>query len=67
MKLEEMTNAQLVNIILRKDDIETRLRKEIASLQNENKQLVEKRRAKEVAICLITAVICVVFMALLNL
>ena len=67
MKLEEMTNAQLVNIILRKDDVETRLRKEIASLQNENKQLVEKRRAKEVTICLITAVICVVFMALLNL
>lgn len=67
MKLEEMTNAQLVNIILRKDDIETRLRKEIASLQNENKRLVEKRRAKEVTICLITAVICVVFMALLNL
>ena len=65
MKLEEMTNEQLVNIILRKDDVETRLRKEIASLQRENKRWVEKRRAKEVTICLITAVICVVFMALL--
>ena len=65
MKLEEMTNEQLVNIILRKDDVETRLRKEIASLQRENKRLVEKRRAKEVAICLVTAFICVVFMALL--
>ena len=65
MKLEEMTNTQLVNIILRKNDVETRLRKEIASLQHENKRLVEKRRAKEVAICLVTAIICMVFMALL--
>ena len=65
MKLEEMTNAQLVDIILRKDDVETRLRKEIASLQRENKRLVEKKRGKEVAVCLITAFICVVFMALL--
>lgn len=65
MKLEEMTNKQLVNIIMRKDDVETRLRKEIASLQRENKRLVEKRRAKEVTICLVTAFICVVFMALL--
>ena len=65
MKLTEMTNDQLVNIILRKDDVETRLRKEIASLQHENKRLVEKRRAKEVSICFITAFICLVFMALL--
>lgn len=48
MKLEEMTNAQLVNIILRKDDIETRLREEIASLEKENKRLVKKKRGKEV-------------------
>ena len=33
MKLEEMTNAQLVNIILRKDDVEARLRAEIATLK----------------------------------
>ena len=39
MKLTEMTNDQLVNIILRKDDVETRLRAEIASLKQENKQL----------------------------
>ena len=60
-----MSNAQLVNIILRKDDIETRLREEISSLEKENKRLVKKKRGKEVAICLITFVICLVFMALL--
>ena len=45
MKLEEMTNAQLVNIILRKDDVETRLRTEIATLKKENKRMnMDKNR-----------------------
>jgi len=39
MRLEDMTKTQLLNIILRKDDVETRLRAEIASLKQENKQL----------------------------
>jgi len=65
MKLEEMTNAQLVNIILRKDDVETRLRKEIASLQQENKRLANLRRVKEVAICLVAAAICLTIMVIL--
>ena len=65
MKLEEMTNAQLVNIILRKDDVETRLRKEIASLQRENKRLANLRRVKEVAICLVAAAICLTIMVIL--
>lgn len=65
MKLEEMTNAQLVNIILRKDDVETRLRKEIASLQQENKRLANLRRVKEDAICLVAAAICLTIMVIL--
>ena len=39
MRLEDMTKTQLLNIILRKDDVETRLRAELASLKQENKQL----------------------------
>lgn len=61
MKLEEMTNAQLVNIILRKDDVETRLRKEIATLQQENKRLVNVKRFRVLAIGLIIAMICMAF------
>lgn len=64
MKLEEMTNAQLVNIILRKDDVETRLRKEIASLQQENKRLVKVKRFGVLAICLISAIMCMAFVGL---
>lgn len=61
MKLTEMTNDQLVNIILRKDDVETRLRKEIATLQQENKRLVKVKRYRVLAICLIIAVMFMVF------
>ena len=39
MRLEDMTKTQLLNIILRKDDVEARLRAELASLKQENKQL----------------------------
>lgn len=61
MKLTEMTNDQLVNIILRKDDVETRLRKEIAILRQENKRLVKVKRNRVLAICLIIAMICMAF------
>lgn len=61
MKLTEMTNDQLVNIILRKDDVETRLRKEIATLQQENKRLVKVKRYRVLATGLIIALICMVF------
>jgi len=61
MKLTEMTNDQLVNIILRKDDVETRLRKEIAILQQENKRLVKMKRYRVLAIGLIIAVVCLAF------
>jgi len=66
MKLEEMTNAQLVNIILRKDDVETRLRNEIATLQKENKRLVNVKRFRVLAFGLIIAVVCLVFIGLLS-
>ena len=46
MKLEEMTNAQLVNIILRKDDIETRLREEIASLEKKTSGWLKRKEAR---------------------
>lgn len=61
MKLTEMTNDQLVNIILRKDDVETRLRKEIATLQQENERLVKVKRYRVLAIGLIIAVVCLAF------
>lgn len=61
MKLTEMTNDQLVNIILRKDDVETRLRNEIATLQQENKRLVKVKRFRVLAIGLIIAVMFMVF------
>ena len=59
MKLEEMTNAQLVNIILRKDDVETRLRAEIATLKKENKRIGRVCWAKTIGICLLFAAICI--------
>lgn len=59
MKLEEMTNAQLVNIILRKDDVETRLRAEITTLKKENKRIEKVCWAKTVGICMLFAAICI--------
>lgn len=64
MKLEGMTNAQLVNIILRKDDVETRLRKEIATLKEENKRIGRVCLAKTAGVCLLFAVICIAFFTL---
>lgn len=51
MKLTEMTNAQLVNIILRKDDVEAELRREIAVLQRQNKRMVQVKRSGVLTIC----------------
>ena len=42
MKLEDMTKTQLLNIILRKDDVETRLRAEIAMLKTKNERLAKE-------------------------
>ena len=42
MKLEDMTKTQLLNIILRKDDVETRLRAEIAMLKKKNERLAKE-------------------------
>ena len=64
MKLKEMTNDQLVNIILRKDDVDTRLRKEIAALQQENERLVIVKRFRVLDVGLIIAVACLAFIGL---
>lgn len=64
MKLEDLTTTQLVNIILRKDDVETRLRKEIATLQLENERLVKGKRFRVLAIGLVIAVICLAFIGI---
>ena len=64
MALKDMTKAQLVNIILRKDDVEIRLKKEIVSLIQENEQLDKEykkmKRLRILTICLILAITCVV-------
>lgn len=64
MALKDMTKAQLVNIILRKDDVEIRLKKEIVSLKQENEQLDKEykkmKRLRIITICLILAITCVV-------
>ena len=59
MRLEDMTKTQLLNIILRKDDVETRLRAEIATLKEENKRVGRVCWAKTIGICLLFAVICI--------
>lgn len=64
MRLEDMTKAQLLNIILRKDDVETRLRAEIATLEQENKRMERTCLTKAVAISILINVICMVTFAL---
>lgn len=66
MKLTEMTNDQLVNIILRKDDVETRLRKEIATLKRENKRMGKVCWTRTIGICLLFVVICFITLTLLS-
>ena len=64
MRLEDMTKAQLLNIILRKDDVETRLRDEIATLEQENKRMGRACLTKAVAISILINVFCLVIFAL---
>ena len=66
MKLVDMTKEQLVNIILRKDDIEKRLKEKVNLLEKEKEQLIEKSekmsrtRKRTRMICLMLALLCVV-------
>ena len=66
MKLTEMTNDQLVNIILRKDDVEKRLKDKVNLLEKEKEQLIEesekmsRTRKRTRMICLMLAFLCVV-------
>lgn len=39
--LEKLTQEQLINIILRKDNLERMLRTEVKKLQNKNRKLAE--------------------------
>lgn len=64
MKLREMSNEQLVNIILRKDDVETKLRAEIATLKKENKRIGRVCWAESAGVCLLFVVICIAFFTL---
>ena len=67
MKLLDMTKEQLVNIILRKDDVEIRLKEEIVSLKQEKERLDKEykrmKRLRILTIFLILAIICVVSVA----
>jgi len=66
MKLVDMTKEQLVNIILRKDDVEKRLKDKVNLLEKEKKQLVEesekmsRTRRRTRIICLMLTFLCVV-------
>ena len=66
MKLVDMTKEQLVNIILRKDDIEKRLKEKVNLLEKEKEQLIEesekmsRTRKRTRMICLMLAFLCVV-------
>ena len=66
MKLVDMTKEQLVNIILRKDDVEKRLKDKVNLLEKEKEQLIEeseklsRTRKRTRMICLMFAFLCVV-------
>lgn len=66
MKLEEMTKKQLLNIILRKDDVENRLRAEIESLKQKNHRLEKERWTGAIGTCLLFAVICISSVSLMS-
>ena len=73
MSLLDKTRTELINIILRKDDVEKRLMDKIKLLEKEKKQLIEdiekmKRTRKRMRIiCLILTFLCVVsFVTLTN-
>ena len=60
MALKDITKAQLVDIILRKDDVEIRLKQEKERLDKEYKKM---KRLRTLTIFLILAIICVVSVA----
>ena len=66
MKLVDMTKEQLVNIILRKDDVEKRLKDKVNLLEKEKEQLIEESEKMSITrkrmrmICLMFAFLCVV-------
>ena len=66
MKLVDMTKEQLVNIILRKDDVEKRLKDKVNLLEKEKEQLIEeseklsRTRKRTRMICIMFAFLCVV-------
>ena len=66
MRLEDMTKTQLLNIILRKDDVETRLRAEIATLKRETKRMGKVCWTRTIGICLLFVVICFITLTLIS-
>ena len=66
MKLVDLTKEQLVNIILRKDDVEKRLKDKVNLLEKEKEQLIEeseklsRTRKRTRMICIMFAFLCVV-------
>lgn len=66
MSLLDKTRTELINIILRKDDVEKRLMDKVKLLEKEKKQLIEEsekmKRTRKMSriICLILTFLCVV-------
>lgn len=66
MSLLDKTRTELINIILRKDDVEKRLMDKVNLLEKEKKQWIEESkkiiriRKKMRIICLILTFLCVV-------
>lgn len=66
MSLLDKTRKELINIILRKDDVEKKLVNKVNILEKEKKQLIEEReqmkrtRKRMRIICLILTFLCVV-------
>lgn len=66
MALLDKTKTELVNIILRKDDVEKRLKDKVNLLEKEKEQMIEESekmsriRKRTRMICLMLAFLCVV-------
>lgn len=66
MSLLDKTRTELINIILRKDNVEKRLMDKVKLLEKEKKQLIEEsekmKRTRKMSriICLILTFLCVV-------
>ena len=72
MSLLDKTRTELINIILRKDDVEKRLMDKVNLLEKEKKQWIEESkkiiriRKKMRIICLIFTFLCVVSLVALT-